>query len=63
MELTGLILFCGAMALFLIWGYHAYYKVKYKRFLKNPEADIMFEYSKGIALFIVIAISAGMTWG
>lgn len=61
MQLTGLILFVGALLLFLLWGYKLF---KARKYLHNiPEEELLFEYSKGIALFIAIAISAGMVWG
>lgn len=63
MQLTGIILFIGAIILFLIWGRNLYYISKYKRLLKNPKDELLFEYIKGIGIFIAIAISAGITWG
>jgi len=61
MQLTGLILFIGFFALFLIWGYKL---LSIKKLLHLvPKEELMFEYSKGITLFIAIAISAGMAWG
>ena len=63
MELTGTILFIGATILFLLWGRNLYYLSKYSSLLKNPKDELLFEYMKGIAIFIAIAISAGIVWG
>jgi len=61
MQLTGLILFIGALISFLYWGYGLF---SIRKFIyKIPKEELLFEYSKGIALFIAIAISAGMVWG
>ncbi|QOY51702.1 hypothetical protein HUE88_11440 [Candidatus Sulfurimonas baltica] len=63
MELTGIILFIGSLGLFLRWGYNMFSILKYQRLLKNTKEELMFEYAKGVVLYIVIAISAGMVWG
>ncbi len=63
MQLTGIILFFGAIILFLLWSRSLYFILKYKSLLKNTRDELLFEYTKGIAIFIAIAISAGMAWG
>jgi hypothetical protein len=63
MKLTGIILFSGAIVLFLIWGRNIYYMQKYRTLLRKTENEFFIEYLKGIAIFIGIAISAGMVWG
>ena len=61
MQLTGLILFVGFLTLFLIWGYRL---ISVRTALHIiPKEERLFEYSIGIALFIAVAISAGMAWG
>ena len=61
MQLAGLILFIGFFTLFLIWGYRllSIRKILYL----VPKEELISQYSIGIALFIVVAISAGMAWG
>jgi hypothetical protein len=63
MQLTGVILFIGALVLFLIWGRNLYYLLRYQYLLRSKTNKLLFEYIKGIAIFIVIAIAAGMAWG
>lgn len=65
MELTGIILFIGAIVLFSIWGrYYYFYFYKYKTIIaEKTEEEMLFEQMKGVAIFIAIAVSAGMAWG
>lgn len=63
MQLTGLILFIGGIILFLLWGRDFYYFLKYKTLLHGSKKELLIKQIKGIVIFIVIAISAGMAWG
>jgi len=63
MELTGIILFIGAIILFILWGRNLYYLLKYKIITGFDEDKRFEEYMKGVVIFIIIAISAGMAWG
>ena len=62
MGLTGIILFIGATILFILWGRNLHILLKYKIAVGFDEDKRLMEYMKGIAIFIVIAISAGMAW-
>jgi len=66
MRLTGIILFCGSVFAMLIWLYSLYMrfgslKIWFQREIlgQNIEINVLV----GIAIFIWIAISAGMAWG
>jgi len=61
MHLTGLILFVGFFGLFIYWAYRLFSIRKVLHLVSKKE--LREEYLKGILLFVVIAISAGMAWG
>jgi len=61
MQLTGTILFIGFILLFILWASKRYDLYRYKTLAK--ENEILYEDIKGIIIFILIAISAGMAWG
>lgn len=63
MQLTGLILFCGALILLIMWSYKMFRILKHKHLLKYAEDELMAEYMKGAVLYITVAISAGIVWG
>ena len=63
MALTGIILFIGATVLFIVWARNLSNLLQYKHIVKFDEDKRLLEYMKGIAIFIVIAVSAGMAWG
>lgn len=65
MQLTGILIFIGSTILFAIWGRHYYfYFYKYKTLVvEKTKEEMLFEQMKGVVIFIVIAISAGLVWG
>ncbi len=65
MQLTGTILFFGALIGFLFWLYKVFVELSsVKTYLKIKLGEkLAFNIMPGIVLFIVMAISAGMAWG
>ena len=66
MQLTGVIIFFGALFWFLLWLYGLFMQLtSINTYVKESQGrgNVTISILPGIILFIVIAISAGMAWG